>query len=145
MKIAVFGSRQGVDLERVGRYLSDRWDSRIVVVSGGAEGVDRYAEQTWAALGGRVISFRVRQISPEEYGVQRVTFGGGQPTAVDWLTDEPTFETYDGALIYRDMLIAELADRGVGFRAGGFYSRGTTHTADFFRAAEKPCSLHEEE
>lgn len=144
MKVAVFGSRKGVTLERVGTYLSARAGSSAIVVSGGAPGVDHYAEQTWLALGGRVWSLRPIALGPEEYGVEFWDIGGDSPRVFP-LRDHPTFATYAGACIYRDMLIAEWADRGVAFRAGKSRSRGTSGTIEFLGYQGKPCAVYDEE
>lgn len=148
MNLAVFGSRKGVHLERVGVYLSDRGRAvkDTVLVSGGADGVDRYAEQTWQALGGRVISLRPIKLAEEEYGVERWEFGGNQPPLVYKLIDHPVFGDWKSAAHYRSLLIAEISDRGVAFRAGGNRSRGTTFTIEaFLKTYGKPCAVHEEE
>ncbi len=144
MKVAVFGSRKGVTLERVGTYLSKRATTGVVVISGGADGVDHYAEQTWLALGGHVWSLRPITLGPEEFGIEFWDLGGERPR-VFHLRDHPTFGDYRSACIYRDMLIAEWADRGVAFRAGKHRSRGTSGTIEFFAWNKKPCAVYDEE
>lgn len=145
MNIGVFGSRKGVNPEHVALYLNERFRPDVVLVSGGADGVDKVAEQTWRSLGGRVISFRPKMLADEEYGIERWEFGGAQPATIYMMIDHPVFGDFKSACYYRDMLIAEAADRGVAFRSGGFRSRGTTMTIDFFKGANTPCVVHDEE
>jgi hypothetical protein len=139
MRIAVFGSREGVNRNEVIQYLTERFDPSIVLVSGGAYGVDAVAEGTWLELGGSVESYRPTQVDSGEWSM------------VCWmLTPEksftfvpsgtPTFEDFRSAAFYRNMVIAEVSDRGVGFIHNG--SGGSTHTADCFKGLEKPCSIH---
>lgn len=140
MKLAVIGSRQGADLEHVISFLASLRESQpdIVLVSGGAEGVDSTAEQTWLSLGGQVISFRAKRFADEGfdevYGVERWDLGTDDPLCVD-LIHEPTFADYVSALKYRDMLIAQECTRLVSFqKLGG--SRGSSFTAEVAEVAE---------
>ena len=138
MKIAVFGSRHGVSRDVVVDYLRPRFDPRITVVSGGAPGVDSFAEQGWQSLGGHVISLRPRKLENGSWAVERWETEAG----LYWIPDDlPTFEDFTSAATFRDMLLAEEGERGVAFRHAR--SRGTGHTIDFFAAAGKPCAVHE--
>jgi hypothetical protein len=149
VKVAVFGSRQGYDLDRVARWVVKLWEKQgkdTILVSGGAEGVDRMAEQTWLALGGQVKSFRPVKTggdltSEDEYGIEVWELGGEHPT-VSRPGNEPRFADYTSAATYRDMLIAEEADRGMAFWANK--SRGTAGTITFFEVQGKPIYVAEE-
>ena len=149
MKVAVVGSREGFPLDDVGRWLAKLWDKQgptTTLVSGGAPGVDHYAEQTWLAFGGQVISFRPKKVSAfdkeDEYGVEVWHLGGDQPhVATQSYPFYPTFADYGSAAAYRDMLIAEEADRCMAFRYNK--SRGTSLTIEFFENAGKPVYVKE--
>lgn len=145
MKIAVFGSREGVSQETVNAYLEPRFRPDVVLVSGGARGVDTFAEQAWIRLGGRVLSFRPVKLTDEEFGAQCWKLGPwpeGQ-AIIPLEHPHPTFRRYDDALDYRSMLVAEVADRGVAFLANR--SRGTGRTIWFFEVTGKTCVIKEEE
>lgn len=98
-----------------------------VVVSGGASGVDKAAEEEWLRLGGQVESYRPVQFRPDVWGIEKWELGGEQPR-VFRLVNEPTWADFKSAAIYRDILIAERADRLVSFQAEGG-SRGADFTA----------------
>lgn len=138
MKLAVVGSREGADLGHVEGFVLEL-PADVVLVSGGAEGVDSTAEAAWLSRGGQVISFRATRFpdleGEEVYGVERWELGA-QPR-VEKLLDHPTFADYKSALYYRDMLIAAESDRLVAFmRQGG--SRGSQMTAGFSRTEGHP-------
>ncbi len=148
MKVAVFGSRQGYDLNHLGQWLHALWQKQgpdTELISGGAPGVDHYSETTWLALGGAVTSLRPVKISgplqEDEYAIECWKLGS-QQNMVYQMSDHPTWADFAGAATYRDMLIAEVADRGVAFRHNN--SRGTTLTMGFFEALGKPVYLYEE-
>jgi hypothetical protein len=137
MKVGIFGSRDGVPQEVVAQYLAPRFNPSIILVSGGARGVDSFAEQAWQSLGGNIISLRPVRLDPDRWAVER------------WETKEqrvyiplghPEWADFNSAAFYRDMLIAEESDRGVAFRHN--YSRGTGHTITFFETLGKPCAVH---
>jgi hypothetical protein len=134
-KVAVVGSREGADLEAVTEFVRDLYAKYpdTVIVSGGAKGVDTAAEQTWLALGGRVISFRVHQFDLDHYGAEVWELGGANPR-VYTLVNEPTWADYVSALFYRDLLIAEACDRLVlfhkpGWRGGGGFTADSAKLA----------------
>ncbi len=137
LKIAVFGSRKGWTYEEIAEYLEPRFRADVTLVSGGADGVDNFAETFWQTAGGHIVSFRVKKLDLDSYSFERwdsstmmVTTPPGHPEWADWVS----------AAFYRDMLIAEEADRGVAFWAN--HSRGTSGTIDAFAAEQKPCSVH---
>lgn len=148
MIVAVFGSRQGYDLEHLSGWLDALWakqGSTTLLVSGGADGVGSHAEAAWLAKGGRVKSYRPVKtaggMQEDEYSIELWELGGERPM-VFVLTAHPTWADYASACVYRDMLIAEQADRGVAFRANR--SRGTTLTIGFFESLDKPVYVYEE-
>ena len=117
-RIAIVGSRQGADTEAVIQFVRalhvKHPDS--VLVSGGAEGVDRIAETTWLGLGGELISYRPTKVADEKYVIEEWKLGGEQPQ-VRVMIEQPSFENYKSACLWRDHLISEEADRIVGFFA----------------------------
>lgn len=137
-KLAVVGSREGADLDQVALFLAELREKHpdTIVVSGGAKGVDSAAEQGWLALGGRVESYRPKQLGLESYGIEFWELGVPQPR-VFLLANEPTFEDYASACHYRDMLIAESCDRLVVFYAPR-RSRGAAFTAEMAGHHGKP-------
>lgn len=138
-RVAVFGSRNGVEPGIVGSFCSALYarEPHTILVSGGASGADTCAEQTWLNLGGRVISFRPIKLSDDRYGVQEWRLGSPSACIIELHKEgHPTFATYGSACIYRDSLIAERAGRGAAFHEQ--HSRGTAVTIDFFRGAGKP-------
>lgn len=139
MRVAVFGSREYQHLDDV-RVFVDALVAKypdVVVVSGGAKGVDQAAESAALQAGAKVISYR----PTKDYAVERWELGTQTPHVTTLGPEHPTFDDYASAAIYRDALIAEDADRGVGFWNGK--SRGTKITEDFFvRWNDKPCVLY---
>ena len=138
MHIAIVGSREYPHLEDVKALVEHIAADNpcAVIVSGGAKGVDKMAEETANAAGLEVISFRVRQIDDENFGTEEWYFsrsGGGN---VRLMIEEPTWQTYDDALSYRNALIIERAERVVAFHDG--LSRGTQLALDFTKAFDRP-------
>lgn len=144
-RVAVVGSREGADLEQVSAFLAELRVKHplTTIISGGAKGVDKAAEEGWLALGGHVHSYRPKQIGLEEYGVEFWDLGGEQPR-VFLLTNEPTFADYASACNYRDLLIAEECDRLAVFYAPG-RSRGAAFTAEMAGNFGKPVYEFEKE
>lgn len=145
-RVAIVGSRQGADLSDVEHFVRALWVKHpdTILVSGGEpNGVDWKAEQTWLELGGQVESFRPTKLrsDPEEWGVEKWVLGTDRPT-VYLLSSDPTWGNFVSAALYRDMLIAEAADRTVAFmRKGG--SRGAGFTAEMTENAGKPAYRYE--
>ena len=138
-KIAVIGSRQGADLEQVERFVRALYlrQPSSLLISGGAAGVDKLAEQTWLSLGGRVQSYRPKQLESGSYGVEVWNLGDMQPSVGVLGEPHPTFADYRSAALYRNMLIAEKADRVVAFYRRN-RSAGAAHTIDAARSERKP-------
>lgn len=136
MKIAVFGSRNFHDLSLVDEYLKARFDPSIVLMSGGAKGVDERAETVWQSLGGPVVSLRVKKLQDDSYGYERWDMG----ERMVWTPDQLSADDWTSALFLRSWIMADEADRGVAFWDGE--SRGTSFTIDRFNAQVKPVAIH---
>lgn len=153
MKVAVYGSRQFPQLERVDAFVDKLWGKygrEMILVSGGADGVDKHAETRWLERGGEVNSYRIKKLRgdlehEDEWGVEVwVLHTGEHRTSFVYVPgDQPTFANAISALNYRSMLLAEVAERGVGFWDGR--SRGTVGTIDAFHAEKKPNHVFREE
>lgn len=153
MYLAVVGSRKGVSDERVASFVTKLWERygrEAVLVSGGADGVDRAAEATWQTLGGEVHSYRIKKLRgdlehEDEWGIEVWVLASGENrTSFVYIPKEqPVFANAASALTYRTMLIAEKADRGVAFWDGR--SRGTALCIDSFHAEDKPIHVFREE
>ena len=139
--VAVVGSRWGGSEDDCRHFLNVLHAKHpdTIIVSGGADGIDKIAESHWLGLGGRVVSYRPTARAFEKmpdgkarvtsWGIERWQLGGGD-ARVQQLTDHPTFENYGSACIYRDTLINEQANRLVCFmRPGG--SRGASFTMEW--------------
>lgn len=137
-RVAVVGSREGADLDQVTAFLRELRAKHpdTIIVSGGARGVDKWAEERWLEFGGRVESYRPKQIGLEEYGIEFWELGVPQPR-VYMLVNEPTWGNYESACLYRDILIAEACDRLVAFYKPG-RSWGTLFTAEMAGHNGKP-------
>lgn len=139
--IAVVGSRKGVEGMPyvVEQFCFDLYATQpdSVVVSGGADGVDAAAENTWLKLGGTVVSFRPRAMHKpgqyESWAITQLTMGPNPSVVV---LSVPTFADITSALMYRNMLIVDLADRVVAFHAN--YSPGTAHAKSYANDRGKP-------
>jgi hypothetical protein len=133
------GSRQGADLEQVERFVRALYlrQPSSLLISGGAAGVDKLAERTWLSLGGCVQSYRPKQLDPERYGVEVWNLGDMQASVgvLSW-PPHPTWATYAGAAWYRNLLIAEKADRVIAFYRS-HKSPGAASTIDAARAEHK--------
>lgn len=95
-----------------------------IVVSGGAVGVDKTAETCWSDFGARVESYRVRELSPIEFAIERWRFGSWPYPTVTLLIEDPTFADRKSALNYRNILIAEACHRLVLFHRRGWRGGG---------------------
>lgn len=128
--VAIVGSRRGADLEAVKAFVHALHTQQpdTLLVSGGAVGVDKVAERTWLELGGRVNSYRVRELGPTKFAIECWELGGDTPRCYV-LADEPTTYDYSSALIHRDAVVAERAKRVVAFFRRG-RSGGTQTTVD---------------
>ena len=126
MKIAVVGSRDYPDLEKV-RRLADLLPHDAHVVSGGARGVDSAAEARAVERGLCVSSYRVQQIhwEPDRFEVQLHTWEDGEYGGYVLLEDD--FEMFAEAALWRNgEIVSDAEDGVVAFWDG--VSRGTGNT-----------------
>ena len=121
-RIAVVGTKK-FDQEKVEGFIS-RLHSRApesIVVSGGLNGVDELVEKQWLGLGGRVLSFRAYQMTPESYCVQELAlaplYSRVQPSVK--LHTTPTWADLKSATSWALRLIILRSDRVVCFRPDG--------------------------
>jgi hypothetical protein len=128
------GSREGVSLSDVIGFLADLWQKYpyTILVSGGADGVDKTAEGFWRQCGGQVESLRPVLLArypngDESWGIEKWELGANP--RVYRLVNELTWANFKSAAIYRDILIAEASDRVVSFQSAGG-SRGASFTAE---------------
>jgi len=143
VKVAVVGPREGGDTDVAADFCRElyRLNPEIVLVSGGAKGIDQVAETTWHGLGGRVWSYRIRKLAEDSYGVEKWEYGGDEPPLRFLIEAEPTFADPVSALTYRSMLAVEASNRVVAF-AGQFAWHGTQKTISLARELyHKPVHL----
>lgn len=140
----MIGSRAWARLDEVALKVSHLYDEhgQFILVSGGADGVCKMAESTAQAMGLPVISFRpVKRgggvTTMDTYGVDEWRLHKGAGKIVHH--DHPTWATWDGAALFRSMLIAERADEGFAFWDG--FSRGTGYEIDFFAGEDTPLEV----
>src|SRR4051812_10396313 len=116
MIVAVVGSRKWTMLIDVQRYVERiaQKHPRAIIVSGGAEGVDRTAEEAAAALGLDVISYRPYEYENMEYkrefSIETVTKGERAQAIVvakSRRINTPYFRTYGQAAIFRNGWIVD--------------------------------------
>jgi hypothetical protein len=116
-------------------------DPEIVLLSGGARGVDSTAEFSWHQLGGLVNSYRIKKLAPGKWVVEKWVYRKGERLLRAVLQAEPSFQDPTSALFYRSMLVAEAADRVCAF-AGRGLMRGTEFTTWVARNGyQKPVHL----
>jgi hypothetical protein len=142
VKFAVVGSRTGIPAGRTAEIVHKLTPSAVGLISGGAPGVDREAEETAISLGLPVLSLRPHRFDLENYGVERWLLGVEQPRK-EVLHAEPTWHDFRGAAWYRNLLIAEEADEVVAIWDGR--SRGTKDTIEAARAEGKPLHIWRED
>lgn len=142
MKLAVVGSRTFASLEKVRARLDDfglLHSARpnvlpsLEIVSGGAYGVDQWAEQWGHRHGFPVISFRVVQ-GGHMYHPSVVKPDGTQDRILGY-----GYSTYGQCAFARNSLIVEEADHVLAFWDGT--SRGTKHSIDLALGARKPLEV----
>jgi hypothetical protein len=128
VKIAVVGPRKGGNKEAVEEFVTDLYSKApdTILVSGGAEGVDSWAETTWLQLGGVVWSYRIKKLGYDSFTAEKWELGTDQPRVFE-LLGEPHWADPKSALYYRDMLAAEAADKVMAFE-GIDRMRGTEFT-----------------
>lgn len=142
-KHAIVGSRQGVNPQDVAlrvNQLFGLWGLDWILVSGGADGVCRAAEQTALAFGIPVISYRITQLGgfdkDDDFRVDEWRLHRGTGTVIH---TEPTWADWQSATNYKALLIAERADSADAFHAND--SRGTAFEIECFEFAGVPCEV----
>jgi hypothetical protein len=139
-KIAIVGSRKGVPREVVEQFLRmlKRDQPDAVVISGGASGVDRWAELWWHRQGGTVVSYRVKKNREhngyDSYGVE-VWTGNSEYTGLSDATTL-TFADRRSALLFRNTMIVDKADRVVSFHHA--HSPGTAFAKAYAKDRRVP-------
>ena len=125
MLVGIGGSREYPELQDVRDYVY-QLDADDVVVSGGARGVDRTAEETAIECGLHVISFRpfnTHMQTAKPWGILRMVWQGNAWTRTMLPERYPAFAP---AAFVRNGYIVELADRVALFWDGR--SKGTKDT-----------------
>jgi hypothetical protein len=125
MYVGIGGSREYPELQDVRDYVYGL-DADDVVVSGGARGVDRCAEETAVECGLHVVSFRpfnTQMAVPRPWGIVRLMWQGNEWTRHMLPERYPSFAP---AAFVRNGYIVELSDRVALFWDGR--SRGTKDT-----------------
>jgi hypothetical protein len=114
MKKAFCGSRDYPDLEGVAlRILNMDEDelAEMVLVSGGARGVDRRAERAAEAASIGIISYRVKQAPDGAYEVHRCIFDGEHEQWLVPTTMQFNFKSFAHAAFWRnDLILDEVAE-----------------------------------
>lgn len=133
MKIAIVGSRGFSDLERVTQFVASLPEGYIVV-SGGAPGVDRAAENAAVSQGRSVRSYRVLDRHDGWFAVELWIYSppAGWSVELVWNTRHSrsmSFRSFGKAAHYRNRLIVDDADRVMAFWDGS--SPGTRGTLDY--------------
>lgn len=141
MIVAIVGSRKWPDLGRVAAYVERIAEKHpdAIIVSGGAIGVDRMAEEMAAALGLDWISYRPYEYENMEYrkefSIETLAEGDAAQAIVvakRRRISPPFFRTYAQACFHRNGWIVDDAEVVVAFHAGG-----SSGTADSIRKARE--------
>jgi hypothetical protein len=147
-KIAVFGSRGWPASDPHAFWVKDCIEAlylehgMFVLVSGGADGASKLAEQTALDKGLPVVSFRPVKLRggmeiPDEYGVDEWRLFRGAGEIIHH--HAPTWATFEGAAWFRSVLMADRAEEGNAFWDG--HSPGTQVEIGLFADAKKPCKV----
>ncbi len=150
--VAIIGSRDWPDLPRVRTY-TERIAAKhpdATIISGGAYGVDRAAEETADTLGLGVISLRPvdtnRTYTCELIHNERARYILGQ-VPLDYINVllDPTLEhpTYGAACKHRNTIIVQNADHVVAFWTR--FSRGTLHAINHAHSIRRPVHIYHPE
>ncbi len=134
MKIAVVGSRKFKDEEFVGKILSSELGGHDTLISGGAIGVDTWAEEVIPILNSGLANYEIKKIifKPDWNDLS-------QPGAIIKINKHG--EKYDArAGFRRNKLIIDEADKVIAFWDGK--SKGTKHSIDLAIKANKPLDIY---
>jgi predicted Rossmann fold nucleotide-binding protein DprA/Smf involved in DNA uptake len=144
MRVAIVGSRDWPDPFRVERYVVKLCAKHpdVVIVSGGARGVDQSAERTAANCKVLWLSFRPYEVTGQDiFGVKRVepVNRGNKFVRSEEL---PLFySSYGQAAFARNELIVSEADVVVAFQHEK--SKGTQHSIDLAHELGRDCWVYE--
>lgn len=135
-RIAVVGSRKGVDVALVHEFCNALFleNPEATIISGGAVGVDRAAEEWWLSMGGKVISFRTYKPTQDSWAVEEWHLGP-EPKVIQHTV--PTFADPKSALFYRNTMISDAAEVTVSF-TNPSYSPGTRFTKAYTKDRGRP-------
>jgi predicted Rossmann-fold nucleotide-binding protein len=140
VKIAIVGSRDGVYLDSVIAHVEamHRRYPEAIVVSGGAKGVDRVAENSARRLGHWVLSFRPIMVNAR-FCIQRVSLvpESFEVADVEYLGE---YEDFRDAAFARNTMIVKEADVVVAFTVG---SPGTAHSISEARRLSKKLVVYD--
>jgi predicted Rossmann-fold nucleotide-binding protein len=143
-KIAFVGSRKWQDAQTVALKVNELFNENgaFILVSGGADGASKVAEATAHEFGMPVISFRPIKLkgdltTEDEYGVDEWRLHRGQGKIIHH--HQPTWATYEAALVFRSWLLADRATEAVAFWDG--FSRGTAFEIELFEGREIPLQV----
>lgn len=145
--VAIIGSRDWPDPERVRdfvRKLATKYPDSTII-SGGAHGVDRAAEETAQDAGLGVLSCRVNQDHHcELVWNERADYLLGK-VALRYieLLLEGDFNTHKQALLHRNTVIVQCADHVVAFWKP--QSRGTLHAINHAHSLKRPVFIYRPE
>jgi len=118
MKIAVVGSREFCDMNFVQNIVSKELMNKDILISGGARGVDTWAEEVLPILNNGLLNFKVSK---------RIF--------------KPDWDKYGKSAGYkRNKLIIDEADKVIAFWSGK--SKGTKHSIDLAIQAGKPIDIY---
>jgi hypothetical protein len=141
MRVGIVGSRNYNPLAAVREFV-ERLPYRQTIVSGGARGVDRAAEDAAKVCGHDLVSFRVgggRNTGADFYIYRYSRTGGGDYDGWEGYDDVRTlvggFRSYGAAAYMRNRYIVEFSEVVVPFWDG--HSRGTANSMELAAAAGK--------
>lgn len=138
--VAIVGSREYPKLDAVAEYVRDLPEGTIVI-SGGARGVDRTAENTARDLGFECISVR-----PVQHGAEYMVSLFATPgvpsdlrRAIDAQVRGVRFTDFRKAALFRNGVIVANAHRVVAFHHGN--SSGTANALSHARSIGRPVEV----
>ena len=142
MKVAVVGPRQGADTEAVVQFCHELYgkNPEIVLISGGAKGADSVAEFTWHGLGGLVWSYRAKKEAEEAWYAEKWEYQKRGENKRFVLQAYPAWKDARSALFFRNMLMAEEADRLAAF-LGPRSMGGAEWTAAYAKDIGRPVHI----
>lgn len=143
--VGIVGSREGIRQSLVQDFVIRLHEKHptAIVVSGGAKGVDQWAEATARSRGMDLISYRPYEYEnmnyEREFSIETVTEGERAMAIVvakHRRINPPFFRTYGQACYFRNAWIVDDATEVVGFWNGK--SPGTRNALELAERAAKP-------